>query len=341
MTVTEDGAERQLLVQRLAHRQRDVACFGVAHKDDHRALFGHLHRLTGGLLHACRLDHNVRAFPLRQPQDGLHGVLLRGVHHSLRAQFFCLLQPRVHDVRHDNVPHAARVQRQHRDQPDAARAKHHRRLPRPGLRLVRRVEADGQRLDQRALHRADVLRQREAQRGLVRYILLKYAVHGRRGEEYHIRAQVIPARAAELTVSARFSRFKGHAVAGFDVCHVFPDLHDHAAALVAEHKRRFYNVISDCAGFVVVQIASAHADVLDFDKSFVVLRLRDRALLKRHLPDACHHSCFHGSFRLWPLPFLFYNYFYKTTLISWIITHWKAVVKRGSGRVELFVNSMA
>lgn len=46
------------------------------------------------------------------------------------------------------------------------------------------------------------------------------AVHGRRGAELHVGAEVVAARLAELAVAARHARLDGHAVTHYQVRHL-------------------------------------------------------------------------------------------------------------------------
>lgn len=109
------------------------------------------------------------------------------------------------------------LQGHHGHQADAARPHDHGGLARVGPTLIGRVEAHGQRLDQRALQGAHVVRQLKAQVGLVGHILLEHAVHRRGGEEDHVRAEVILPLPAEFTVAAGLARLQGHPVPDLQV----------------------------------------------------------------------------------------------------------------------------
>ena len=74
---------------------------------------------------------------------------------------------------------------------------------------------------------------------------------------------------------------------------------------MAEHERRLHDEIADGAGFIVMQIAAAHADILDLHEHLVVLRLRDGPLLDLNLADLRHDGRFHHAFHFknsFPLP---------------------------------------
>ena len=104
---------------------------------------------------------------------------------------------------------------------------------------------------------------------------------------------------------ARFARLERYTVPGFDVRHVFPDLHNDASRLMTQHKRRLDHIVADRARFIIMQIAAAHTDVFDPNQRLVILWLRNRTLFKRHLSNSRHDGRLHHAFHTLHTPFLF------------------------------------
>ncbi len=160
------------------------------------------------------------------------------------------------------------------------------------------METDGQRFYQRPFHGADMIRELKAQGRLVCHIFLEYPVHRRRCEKYHIRAEIVAPGPAEFTMSAGLSRFQGHPVAGLQMRYIPAHLDHGSPRLMSQHKRWLDHIISDLPGLIVVQIAAADTNILQFNQNLVILRRRNLPLLKSHLPDPQHHGCFHGSLHM-------------------------------------------
>ena len=128
------------------------------------------------------------------------------------------------------------------------------------------------------------------------HILLKHAVHRRRGEKHHIGAEVVASRAAELALAAGGARLQRHPVTRFQVLDVLTHRHHGAAGLMTQHKGGLHDEITDAPGLVVVQVAAADAHVFQLDQDFVVLGGGDGALGVAHLANAVHNGNFHSTF---------------------------------------------
>ena len=293
MAVAENGLDGQLLVQCHAHGQGHFAGLGIAHQDNGGALLGHADALTGGELRAGSLDGQIAAGTLGQPHDSLHGVLILAVDDAVGAQLHGLVQALLHDVHHIDLADALSLQGHHGHEADAACTHDHGGLARMGAALVGSVEAHGQRLNEGALQGGDILRQLEAQVGLMGHVLLEHAVHGRRCKEHHIGAEVIPAGSAELAVSAGFAGLQCHPVAHLQVLHILADLHHNAAGLMAQDKGRFHDEVADGAGFIVVHVTAADAHILQLHQHFVCLGRGDGTGGVAHFADAFHHRDLH------------------------------------------------
>ena len=165
-----------------------------------------------------------------------------------------------------------------------------------GPALIGRVEAHGQRLDQRPLQCAHVVRQLEAQVGLVGHILLEHAVHRRGGEEDHVRAEVILPLPAEFAAAAGLARLQGHPVPDLQVFDGAAHLYHSAPRLVAQDKRRLDHIIADGPRLIVVHIAAADAHILQLDQHLVLLWGGNGAGGIAHFAHAVHHRDLHAPF---------------------------------------------
>ena len=312
MAVAEHGLEGQLLVKCEADGERHFARLGVADENDGRALVHHFDGLTGGELGACGFDDQIAAQAVGQVENGLHGVLILAVDHAVRAELERLVQTRLHDVHHVNVGNTLSLERHHAHQTDAARAHDNGGLTGVRAALIGRVEADRERLDERAFERAYVVRQLEAERGFMRDILLKNAVHRGSREKYNIRTEVVFALAAEFAVAAGLARFERNAVADLEVRNLLANLNDRAARLVTQNERRLDHIMTDGAGFVIVHIAAADADIFELYQHLIVLRRLNIARGVTHFADAVHDCYFHFAFHKNPSAllciFTFINY---------------------------------
>ena len=175
-----------------------------------------------------------------------------------------------------------------------------------GVALNGGVEAHGQRLDQRPLQGAHIVRQLEAQVRLVRHILLEYAVHRRGGKEHHIRAQVIFALPAEPAMAAGLARLQGHPVAHLQMRDLAAHLHHSAARLMAEHKGRLYHEVADGAGLIIVHVGAADAHILQLDQHLILPGSGNGALGKAHFADTFHDCHTHIAIHRMILRFLFF-----------------------------------
>ena len=104
---------------------------------------------------------------------------------------------------------------------------------------------------------AHIIRQLEAKSCLMCHILLKDSVYRRRCKEYDIRTEIVSSGFAEFAVSTGLARLKRHAVADFQMCDIFSNLHYRAPRLMSEYKRRLYDIVSDRTGRIIMQVASA------------------------------------------------------------------------------------
>ena len=114
-----------------------------------------------------------------------------------------------------------------------------------GPTLIGCMESNRQWFDQCTFQSTDIVWQLKAQVGFVGYILLKNAIHRRRGEENYVGTKIISAGTAEFTVAAGLARFQSHAVTNLQMGHALAHLDDHTARFMAKHKGRFHHIITD------------------------------------------------------------------------------------------------
>ena len=139
----------------------------------------------------------------------------------------------------------------------------------------------------------------------MRDILLKNAVHRGSREKYNIRTEVVFALAAEFAVAAGLARLERNAVADLEVRNLLANLNDRAARLVTQNERRLDHVMTDGAGFVIVHIAAADADIFELYQHLIVLRRRNIARGVTHFADAVHDCYFHFAFHKNPSALLY------------------------------------
>jgi hypothetical protein len=114
-------------------------------------------------------------------------------------------------------------------------------------------------------------------------------VHRRGGEEDHVRAEVVGAAAALLTVPARYARLHRDPLAdsqrrGAGVDH-------HAGRLVPEHHRGVHHVVADPAVLVVVHIRATDPDRAHLDDHLVRAGDGHRMFLDAQVADAMENCC--------------------------------------------------
>ena len=158
------------------------------------------------------------------------------------------------------------------------------------------METDCQRFDQSAFQRRHLIRQQICHIFSVAERFPQHAVHRRGCEKYHIRAEVIAACLAELTVSAGLARLQCHPVPHFQMLHVLSDLYHGTARLVSKYKGRLYHIVPDGSGLIIVEVTAADPHIFQLHKHLIVLRFRNLPFLKSHLTDPQHYRSFHCSF---------------------------------------------
>ena len=163
-----------------------------------------------------------------------------------------------------------------------------------------------QRLDQRALHGAHIVRKLEAEARVMGHILLEHPVHRRGGEKDHIRTEIIAAGAAEFAVPTGLPRLQGHPVPHLQAGDSGAHLHHCAARLMPQHKGGLYLAVPDPAGGIVVEIRAADAHILQFHQYLVRLGLGDVPFHKRALPHVGHDRYLHLTLHGRPPPLLGY-----------------------------------
>ncbi len=126
------------------------------------------------------------------------------------------------------------------------------------------------------------------------HILLENAVNGRRGKENHILTEIVLPLLAVLAVPAGLSGLKSHPIPHLQMRHAASHLNHGSACLMAQHKGRLHNKVSDPSRFIVVKIRAADSHVLHLYENLPFLRNRLFPLLNPYLSDVCHHRCFHS-----------------------------------------------
>ena len=86
-----------------------------------------------------------------------------------------------------------------------------------------------------------------------------------------------------------------------------------AAGFVAQNERRLDYIIADCAGFVVVHVAAADADILQLYQDFVRFGRGDWTLGAAHFADAFHYCYFHAAIHC--------CYLHKITFIKCLVNY--------------------
>jgi len=133
----------------------------------------------------------------------------------------------------------------------------------------------------------------------VRDIFLEYAANGRCREKLDVRAQVIPAALAKLTMSTGFSRLKRDTVADHEGGNALPDRDDRTSRFVTEYERRLHNEVPDPARAIIMQVGTTNAYMLYFDKDFSGADFRNGpfhefgSFKPRHYRDPHHRIIIH------------------------------------------------
>src|SRR4051794_6259884 len=119
------------------------------------------------------------------------------------------------------------------------------------------------------------------------------AVHRRRSQELHERAQVVTTGFAEIAPSARDARFDCDPLADASIADVRADRDDSARALVAQYERPLDDVATDSAVREVVGVGPANTNRLDADENLVSRRRGDVTPAERYDPGALQYRHMH------------------------------------------------
>ena len=126
------------------------------------------------------------------------------------------------------------------------------------------MHSHAQRLDQRPLQRADVLRQRIDQMCRMCYIITHGSLIRRAGNELHVRAKIVSPGFAVFTVAAANAGFKNDAVTDFHVRDTFTYSLHCAGGFVTENQITFDWRRPDAATLIEMNIAAANTAITDF-----------------------------------------------------------------------------
>ncbi|MCY1536735.1 hypothetical protein D9M68_722050 [compost metagenome] len=199
-----------------------------------------------------------------------------------------------HEVGQDHARRAACERGQRRHRADGAGADDHRHVARLQRRLLRGLQADGQRLDDGAFAEAHVVGQAEGEGRRVHHVGREAAVDRRRGPEAHRRVEVVEAFAHGARVHVGNAGLHADAVAGLQVGDFGAHLGHHARGLVAEDHGRVDDVRADAAVLVVMNIAAAHAHGVHADLHVARADVqRQLDIAQRDLVRLFQNQCFH------------------------------------------------
>src|SRR5829696_7888936 len=117
------------------------------------------------------------------------------------------------------------------------------------------------------------------------------SVYWRRGEEAHVRAEVVAACPALAAGAVRDAGLQGYALANVVFRRLFSQGHDRSHRLVAEDKGLPDDERADASLLVVVDVRAADADGPDLDEDLLRPRLRDGHFFEPDIVCPVHDSC--------------------------------------------------
>src|SRR5215213_2765884 len=118
------------------------------------------------------------------------------------------------------------------------------------------------------------------------------SVYWRRGEEAHVRAEVVAACPALAAGAVRDAGLQGYALANVVFRRLFSQGHDRSHRLVAEDKGLPDDERADAPLLVVVDVRAADADSPDLDQDLLGPRFRDRYVFEPDVVRIVHDRRF-------------------------------------------------
>src|SRR5215212_9264980 len=118
------------------------------------------------------------------------------------------------------------------------------------------------------------------------------AVDRRRGEEAHVRAEVVAARPALAAGPVGDAGLEGDPLAFLVLRRVFPEGYDRPHRLVAEDKRLIDDERADAPLLIVVDVRAADADGPDLDQDLFGPRFRDAYVFEPDVVRIVHDRRF-------------------------------------------------
>ena len=80
------------------------------------------------------------------------------------------------------------------------------------------------------------------------------------------------------------------------MCHVFPYFNNYSTRLMSQHERRFYHIVTNPSGFIIMHIRTAYPYVFQLHQNFIISWLRYFTFYKSHFSDTVHYGNFHLLF---------------------------------------------
>ena len=296
-------------------RQSDLRCCkAAAAARQLRAPAACEQRRLHGVLEAAAVDHDIGARPKggAQPRGRVLGrVASRHVDHIVRLRVrkvsksawlnsrrqlthplaSCDVKLSKLEVGDDHAVGAEHARRHQHHQADGPGSEHRHALPGRDAAAAHGVHANAQRLAEGALLVRPRRRQLVAPVGRVIDEGAQRAMVRRRRSEHDVRVEVVPALASLRALPAGHARLQRDACADAQRQHAAAELHDLAAAFVAEHHRRGDHKVADFASLEVVHVGAADADALHGNAHVAVRRRRGkRPRQELQLPHAGQHS---------------------------------------------------
>jgi hypothetical protein len=151
------------------------------------------------------------------------------------------------------------------------------------------VQADRERLEQRALVEGDAIREAIAKVSRVGEVADERAVDRGRRQEADVGAEVVAPALAERADPARHARLQGDPLALAQPGDARADGRHDAGRLVAQDERRSDDKVSDAPVLPVVDIRAADPNRPDGDQDFAGARRRHRSPLQAQVAHAVQH----------------------------------------------------
>jgi hypothetical protein len=211
-----------------------------------------------------------------------------------RPELAGYLKPLWEDVADDDLAGAALASRDRRGQPDGARAHDDDRVGGPHRGEVAAVDADRDRLAERALLITRRVRQSVSEVCTNDGVLRHPAINGRRGVKNHFWAEVVTTGLAHRTATTGHAWFDRYARSDGQLFDSRSNRDHVTGQLVADDHRRLDDVLADSTVNVIVDVRGADATGTNPDEGVIRPYRRNGNVLDSQVADSVEDCSLHG-----------------------------------------------